>query len=143
VIAGAAAALVMGSSLCVNLLSARLEYKIVFFDAPRHVLPPVHVAQVEAVRKVIPKGSVVIYYMEKPEIWQLGLWKRSLFPDYILLPVVGAAALDSPQMKAFRASHHVRYVLLAGASLPGVIDNIALPSVPPNGFPVSLARLGD
>jgi hypothetical protein len=140
VVSTSIAALVMGSSLYVGARRSFLDLTFIFRDASPRALPPTHVTQVEIVKKRVPKGSVVIYFMEQREVWQFGLWKRSLYPDYVLIPVTGSAVLGSPEFEALRRRYQVRYVLLAGASLSRVSRNIALPDYPV-GIPIALAEL--
>jgi hypothetical protein len=138
-----AAAVVMACSLYASVRNSIAEYHIVFFQAPRTALPPVVAQQVEIVKKTVPKGSAIIYLLAKPEGWQLGLWKRELFPDYLLVPVVGETLLNSPAIRAFRQRHQVKYALLAGATLSGGTRTVALPFTPPYGTRMFLAELGD
>jgi hypothetical protein len=142
IIAASAAVVVMGCSLYVGVVDSLHENKVVFHDAPPDALPPGHVAQIEMFRKLVPKGSVVIYFMPQPETWRFGLWKRSLFPDYIILPVAGSKVLDSPPVVAFRKRHHVQYAILVNTSLPEAAGVVPLPEYPPRTT-TALARLGD
>ena len=109
---------------------------------PPVALPPMHVTQVEMVKKIVPKGSLLFYYMPQPEPWQFGLWKRSLYPDYVVLPVVGLKQLASPQVQTIRRRHDVRYVLIEGAPLDGVNHPMKLPDYM-HGKPMTLAELGN
>jgi len=120
--------------------SSLREYKIVRLYSPGFVLPPAHVTQVEMVKKIVPKGSTLFYYMAKGEFWQFGLWKRSLYPDYIVLPVVGLGVFNSTQVQWFRQKHAVRYALIAGTPPPGITGEIDLPNSA-NGSSMALAEL--
>jgi len=133
-------ALVMASSLYVGTRRSVQDLTVAFRDAPPEPLPPTHVTQVEIVKKRVPKGSAIIYFMDRPEVWQFGLWKRSLYPDYLLIPIAGTALINSAQFDALRYRYQIRYVLLAAASLPRLRWSVPLPAYP-NGRPMALAEL--
>jgi hypothetical protein len=139
-IAVIAAAFVMGCSFYVGVISSIHECHLVFYDAPRTALSAALVSQVAIVKKIVPRGSFIIYFMDKPETWRFGLWKRSFFPDYTVLPVVGLKELDSPVVRTFRARHQVRYIILANSIVPPVTRQIVLPPNP-EGTKMILAEL--
>jgi len=135
-----AAAAVMGSSLYVAARRSAADLTMVFHDAPATVVPAGLLARVEFVKTRVPKGSLIVYFMDRPEVWEFGLWKRSLYPDYLVLPATDRWLLQSAPFQALRYRYNARYVLLAGASLPGLRDAVALPDYP-GGQPMSLATL--
>ncbi len=120
----------MGCSLFTAAKNSIYEFKLVFQSSPREIVPPGLIAQVDSFRRLVPKGSFVIYLMDRPDAWEFGLWKRALFPDYTILPVADPKVLDSAWARTFRSRHQVRYVILAGSSLPSIVEKAALPEYP-------------
>ncbi|HEY2014540.1 MAG TPA: hypothetical protein VGH38_13610, partial [Bryobacteraceae bacterium] len=134
------AVLVMSASLYVGVRRGIHDFTVIFHDASPYALPPAHVAQAEIVKERVPRGSTILYLTDQPETWQFGLWKRSLYPDYLLIAVAGTALLTSPQFAELRYRYQIRYVLLAGISLSGVRNRLQLPDYP-GGIPIALAEL--
>ncbi len=118
------------------------DLSLVFVNAPRNIVPEGHVAQVEIFRKVVPKGSTVFYIRDQPEGWQFGLWQRSLYPDYFVLPVTGVAELNADQSRQLRLDKGIDFALSAGnPPLGDALDSpVSLPAYP-NGIPVVLGKL--
>ena len=137
-----AAVIVLLSSLFVGARRSIQDLTAIFRDAARGAVPNGLWTRVEFVKRRVPRGSLIVYYMDQPESWELGVWKRSLYPDYLVIPVAGPALLSSTEFQALRYRYHIQYVLLASDSLPpGMIrDRVALPGYP-GGPRLALAEL--
>src|ERR1035438_5342437 len=87
---------------------------LVFVSAPHHIVPDGHDAHVRLMKTVVPTGSTIFYIMDKPEAWQLGLWQRSLYPDYVVLPIQGLAQLHTARSRQLREENRIEYAISAG-----------------------------
>lgn len=136
-------ALVVGvSALTAAARRSADDITLVFRDAPLQIVPEGHTAQVKIVRSYMPRGAKLLYLMDNPEAWQLGLWQRSLYPDYVVIPVREAVGLDSPEIERLRLRHHIRFALATGSasSSPIFVWRTELPEYP-NGIPLVFGRL--
>ena len=142
--AGALAVVVFGSVLFAAARRTRADLTLIFRNAPLHIVPPGHVLQVRIFESMVPRGSTVFYITDKPEAWQLGLWQRSLYPDYVVIPVGSSAQFDTPAYRSARARYLVRYAIAAGNPPPAVRFDweTELPTYP-NGIRCVLGRLAD
>lgn len=140
--AGMLAAFVFGVAFFSICQRSAEDLTLVFVDSPRNIVPEGHVAQVKIFRTIVPKGSTVYYIMGQQEGWQFGLWQRSLYPDYVVLPVIGLANLNADQSGKIRAEKHIDFALSAGDPPlnPGFDSPVSLPPYP-NGIPVILGKL--
>ena len=140
--AGMLAAFVFGVAFFSMGRRSAEDLRLVFVDAPRSIVPAGHVAQVKIFRQAVPKGSTVFYIMDQPEGWQFGLWQRSLYPDYVLLPVTGTAELNADGFRKVRLDKGINFALSAGNPPlnPGFDSPVSL-SAYPNGIPVVLGKL--
>ena len=135
-------ALVVGISALTAAARRSVEdIALIFRDAPLQIVPEGHKAQVQIVRSYVPRGARLLYLMDKPEAWQLGLWQRSLYPDYVVIPV-REAGLSSPEAELLRLRHHIRFALAtdSASSSPIFIWRTELPEYP-NGIPLVFGRL--
>jgi hypothetical protein len=53
-------------------------------------LNPGHLQQVDTIRKHVPAGSTILYVDNHEDAWNMGLFRRSLYPDYVVLPATSA-----------------------------------------------------
>ena len=108
---------------------------LIFVHSPRRIVPEGHVEQVKIVKRRVLKGSTIFYLMDQPEYWQIGLWQRSLYPDYAVLPVVGREELRTNRAR-------IEFVISAGTPPidPGFEWQVPLPGYP-NDVPVILGKL--
>ena len=118
------------------------DLRLVFVDSPHNIVPAGHLAQVNIFRTIVPKGSTVYYIMDQQQAWQFGLWQRSLYPDYVVLPVIGLANTHADEFRRVRADKHIEFALSAGAPPlnPGFDSPVPLPPYP-DGIPVILGKL--
>lgn len=140
--AGMLAAFVFGVAFFSIYQRSVEDLTLVFVDAPRNIVPEGHRAQVRIFRSIVPKGSTVYYIMDQQEAWQFGLWQRSLYPDYVVLPVTGLAELHADGFRKVQADKHIDFALSAGAHPlnPGFDSPLSLPPYP-DGIPVILGKL--
>jgi hypothetical protein len=141
-LASAIAAFAFGVALSAAAHRSIEDATLVFVDAPHHIVPDGHNAQVRLVKTVVPAGSTIFYIMDKPEAWQLGLWQRSLYPDYVVLPIQGLAQLHTAVSRQLRERNRIEYAISAGKP---PIDQpfqwqVALPSYP-NVVPTVFGKL--
>jgi hypothetical protein len=132
---GVVAALVLGVAFWAAGKRTIEDLTITFVQAPRKIVPEGHVDQVKIVRGRVRAGSTIFYLMDQPEAWQLGLWQRSLYPDYVVLPVVGRE-----ELRTHRAS--MVFVISAGTPPldPGFEWQVPLPGYP-NNVPAVLGKI--
>jgi len=140
--AGMLAAFVFGVAFFSMGRRSAEDLRVVFVDAPRNIVPEGHVTQVKIFRNLVPKGSTVFYITDQPEGWQFGLWQRSLYPDYVVLPVTGTAELNGDRYRNVRLDRSIDFALSAGNPPlnPGFDSPVSLPAYP-NGIPLVLGRL--
>jgi len=135
------AVLVMASSLYIAARRSIADLAVMFHNSPPQTVPAGMVMRVEFVKRRVPKGSLIVYYMEDPpDSWEFGLWERSLYPDYLLIPITDRALLKTKEFETLRYRYNAQYVLLANSSLPGVRDSVLLPDYP-GGIAITLAKL--
>jgi hypothetical protein len=132
---GVVAALVLGVAFWAAGRRTIEDLPLIFVQAPRQIVPEGHVEQVKLVRRRLPKGSTIFYLMDQPEAWQLGLWQRSLYPDYAVLPVVGRDELRTNRAR-------IEFVISAGTPPldPGFEWQVPLPGYP-NNVPAVLGKI--
>jgi len=132
---------VLGSVLFSAVRRSYEDLTLVFVHAPRRIVPEGHIAQVKLFRSWVPRGSSVLYVMTQPEHWQLGLWQRSLYPDYVVIPVYDAREVTAASVEALRLRHQARFALSAGnlPTVTGFAWHIRLPDYP-SGIPILLGR---
>jgi hypothetical protein len=137
-----AAAFVFGVTFIAMGQRSVQDLTLVFVDAPRHIVPEGHVTQVEVFKKRIPKGATVFYFMDTSEGWQVGLWQRSLYPDYVVLPVTVTAESRRDEARVLRERNQIDYALSAGRPPldVGFDWQVLLPGYP-NGIPIILGKL--
>ncbi len=118
------------------------DLNLLLFSAPAHIVPAGHDQQVRLLRTLVPAGSTIFYLMDNPEAWQLGLWQRSLYPDYRVYPINGLSELRAAPSGRLRREYGTRYVLSAGNPPlnPGFEWQLVLPAYP-NAIPTTLGRL--
>ena len=106
------------------------DWKIVFVDSPREIVPAGLNEQVNTVKSVVPAGSTVFYLMDKFDPWQLGLWQRAMYPDYMVLPAEGIESLNSRAFRTLRADRRIEFVISSGSPAPdpGFQAPLTLPS---------------
>ncbi len=140
--AGLLASVVFGAALYCAARRSVEDLTYIFRSAPRQIVPEGHDVQVQIVKRHVPQGETLFYFMDKPEAWQFGLWQRSLFPGYVLIPVRESAQIHSEMVRVLEARHHVRYALAAGSPPPNLSFSwkVPLPEYP-NGIPTILGRL--
>jgi hypothetical protein len=137
----AIAVLVMASSLYIAARRSIADLTAMFHNSAPQTVPAGMVTRVEFVKRRVPKGSLIVYYMDDPpDSWEFGLWERSLYPDYLLIPITGRALLRSKEFETLRYRYNAEYVLLANSSLPGLRDSVPLPDYP-GAIPITLAKL--
>lgn len=142
-VVGGAAALVFGSVVWAAAARSLEDLTLVFQYAPFDIVPEGHKRQVQIFESKIPPGSAIFYIMDKFEPWQRGLWERSLYPDYVMIPIK-TSEMDTPAYRDTRAQFLVQYAIAAGNPLPGVQFEwqMALPDYT-NGVHCVLGRLAD
>ena len=135
------AVLVMASGLYIAARRSIADLPAMFHNSAPQTVRSGMVTRVEFVKRRVPKGSLIVYYMEDPpDSWEFGLWERSLYPDYLLIPITDRALLRTKEFETLRYRYNAQWVLLANSSLPGVRDSVTLPDYP-GGIPITLAKL--
>ena len=136
------AAFVFGVAMAAAVHRSVEDLTLIFGHAPYHIVPDGHYAQVKILKTIVPAGSTIFYIMDVPEAWQLGLWQRSLYPDYFVRPIYGSAQLQRTDHQRFREKKGVEYAISAGSPPinPGFQWQVALPAYP-NGVPLVLGKL--
>ena len=135
------AVIVMASSLYIAARRSIADLTVTFHGSAPQTVPAGMLTRVEFVKRRVPKGSLIVYYTaDPPDNWEFGLWERSLYPDYLVIPITDRALLRTKQFESLRYRYNAQYVLLANASLPDVRDSVPLPDYP-GGIPVTLAKL--
>lgn len=134
--------MVLGCSLYAAGLRSFADFTLVFRDAPRRIVPEGHDLQARIVRSRIPPGATILYVMAGQEAWQFGLWQRSLYPDYVLIPIRDFTAESAGQLKQLQAAHHIRFVLAAGTPPPAVPCGWMMTLPPyPHSVPITFGTL--
>jgi hypothetical protein len=132
-----------GSVLLSAARKSHEDLTVIFVYAPRKTVPDEHVEQVKIFKSWVPSGSTVFYIMSQPEAWQFGIWQRSLYPDYSVIPVYDSRKVAAADFEALRSRHRVRYALSAGH--PPMVTSFAwqirLPDYP-HSIPIVLGRFG-
>ena len=119
-----------------------LDFDLILHWAPRRIVPPGHETQVWAFRQIVPPGSTVLFLMEQDEAWQIGLWQRSLYPDYLLLSEKSLAQMSSAAVQKLRSTKAFEYVLSQGARpLRAGLIEIRVLNPYPGSIPIILGRL--
>ena len=115
---------------------------LIFQYAPLHLVPDGLQKQVEVVRAVVPAGSNILYLTDKIEPWQLVMWRRCLYPGYMLIPVEGVDWLRTPEFRQLRQQMNIQYAISTSAKPldPGLRDMMALPFYS-NDFRALLGKL--
>lgn len=139
---GMLAAFVFGVVVSAAVHRSIEDATLVFVNAPHHIVPDGHTAQVKVVRTIVPRGSTVFYIMDRPEAWQIGLWQRSLYPEYVLLPIQGRAQLQTIESRRLRQENGIQYAISAGNPPidPAFKWHLALSSYP-NAIPTIVGKL--
>ena len=134
--------LFLGVALVVAVQRSIKDATLVFVDAPRRIVPDGLAEQVKLFRSVVPPGSTILYITDEPEAWHLGLWQRSLYPDYKIVPIQGRSQLHAIQGKKRQGGFRVNYALSAGNPQidPPFQWKQELPQYP-NGITTILGRL--
>jgi hypothetical protein len=132
---------VLGAGLYVAAGRANLDRASIYSDAVRHVYPAGHLRQVEIFKSMVPKGPV-FYFMDEPEFWQAGLWRRSIYPDNPVIQVYDPTLIHTPTMENVRKKLLISYALCAGNPPPdpGFEWKIELPAFP-GSVPIVLGKL--
>lgn len=141
-VANLLAAFVFGVALASAIRRSVEDLTLVFVNAPHEIVPQGHQEQVRFMKTVVPVGSTVFYILDQSEAWQVGLWQRSLYPDYLVIPVHGLAELDTVPFRQLRAEKGVVFSLAAGNPPPdpGFQWKRVLGAYP-NSIPTVLGRL--
>jgi hypothetical protein len=71
-------------------------------------LNPGHLQQVETVRRHVPPGSTILYVDDQEDAWNMGLFRRSLYPDYVLLPATSGQEIRARRQRNPRPDYPVR-----------------------------------
>ena len=135
------AAAFMASTLYIAARKSVQDFTLVFHQASLRAVPEGLMTGVDMVKRRVPSRSLIVFYMSQPEKWEFGLWQRSLYPDYILIPVENRAFFRSAEFRKLRDRYGVRYALVAGPPPPEVHNRILLPRYP-GGNRISVAELG-
>lgn len=142
--AAALACVVLGSSLHAAGLRSIADLTLIFDNAPLRIVPEGHVLQTRIVRSRIPPGDTILYVMPDQEAWQFGLWQRSLYPDYVLIPIRDFTPESAGALKRLQAAHHVRFVLAAGTPPPAVPCSWMMTLPPyPYSVPITFGLLAE
>ena len=88
--------------------------RIRLISSPRTNVPPELTKQLNVFRQLVPKGSTILYLQDEPDDWLIGLWQRSLYPDYIVIPVWAPQSEDERGVLAKFAPYKVSYAVSAG-----------------------------
>ena len=142
VLTSAVAVLVFGVAVSVAVRRSIEDLTLVFVHSGRQIVPEGLDAQVKIMRRVVPTGSTIFYILDKPEAWQLGLWQRSLYPDYVVLPIQGLAQLETAEAHRLREANRIEYAISAGQPPvnPAFQWQLVLPLYP-NAVPTILGKL--
>lgn len=132
-----ALALIAGSMLRAYLVTGFEHVKTVYIWAPTSVVPRSFVRQVRNVQDTLPRRAALVYVEQKFDAWQFGLWKRTLYPENMLVH-----ATSQRDLLLLKREDAFRYVLIAGPP-PTWVGFQPLASFPgsPGGQPVILGAL--
>jgi hypothetical protein len=132
---------VLGAGFYVAAVRANLDRSVIYSEGVRRVYPAGYLRQVEIFKSMVPRGSV-FYVMDKPEFWQAGLWRRSLYPDNPVIQIYDPTLVHTPKMESLRNKLLISYALCAGDPPPdpGFEWKIELPSFP-GSVPIVLGKL--
>ena len=135
------AASVFALSLYITARRSFEDVGLIFLSAPLHIVPDGLEAQVKMVRDVVPRGSTLYFISDPAEPWLVGLWQRSLYPDYIVLPVQNFARREAEESRKLRTKDKVEYSISVGnpPANPGFQWRVELPAYP-NALPAVLGR---
>jgi hypothetical protein len=134
------AAVVLATGMVTAVKRGWLDLTLMFAHAPSMAHPPELLTAVSIVKSRAPKGSLLIYCMDQFEVWGFGLWKRALYPDYYVVGIMDRKFLAGPRFDEVRRRYNIRYILLAGAPLPGTRVVMPLPAGA-HAIPVTLVEL--
>jgi hypothetical protein len=76
-------------------------------------LSAVHFQQVALIRRHVPAGSTILYLDQKVDPWELGLFRRTLYPDYTVVPAESDAEVIAARTSSPSPGRPVRGILVA------------------------------